>query len=106
MNFEFSDEQEMLRSQARRFLEERSSPRAVRAVLEGEQAYDHGSGGRSHSLSPGATTVESYCRPHGIRRLLGKLVLRIRVTNDKLARCTPGRSRPQDQEIQRNNSPE
>ena len=40
MNFEFSDEQEMLRSQARRFLEERSSPRAVRAVMEGDQAYD------------------------------------------------------------------
>lgn len=40
MNFEFSDEQEMLRSQARRFLAEHSSPRAVRAVLEGGPAYD------------------------------------------------------------------
>ncbi len=40
MNFEFSDDQKQLRDQARRFLAETCPPKAVRAVLEGEAAYD------------------------------------------------------------------
>ncbi|MFI4933616.1 MAG: acyl-CoA dehydrogenase family protein [Caulobacterales bacterium] len=40
MNFEFSDEQKELGAQARRFLEAKCSPAAVRAVLEGAQPYD------------------------------------------------------------------
>ncbi len=40
MNFEFSPEQLQLRDVARRFLEERSPSSAVRAVMEGEAAYD------------------------------------------------------------------
>ena len=40
MNFEFSDDQKQLRDQARRFLAEKCPPKAVRAVLEGEAAYD------------------------------------------------------------------
>jgi len=40
MNFEFSDDQKQLRDQARRYLAEHSSPRAVRAVLEGHAPYD------------------------------------------------------------------
>jgi len=40
MNFDFSDEQLMLREQGRRFLSERCDTRAVRRILEGEQAYD------------------------------------------------------------------
>lgn len=40
MNFEFSDDQKQLRDQARRYLAEHSPPKAVRAVLEGEAAYD------------------------------------------------------------------
>ena len=40
MNFDFSDEAKLLRDQARRFLKERSPPKAVRRVLEGEAAWD------------------------------------------------------------------
>ena len=40
MNFDFSDEQEMLRDQARRFLAENSSPQHVRKILEGADTYD------------------------------------------------------------------
>lgn len=39
MNFEFSEDQNMLRDQARSFLAERSSLKAVRQVLEGEESY-------------------------------------------------------------------
>src|SRR5579872_200699 len=40
MNFEFSDEQKELGAQARRFLEAKCPPVAVRAVLEGPEPYD------------------------------------------------------------------
>src|SRR6195952_1842805 len=40
MNFDFSDEQKQLRDQARRFLAEKSPPKAVREVLDGKAAYD------------------------------------------------------------------
>jgi alkylation response protein AidB-like acyl-CoA dehydrogenase len=40
MNFDFSDEQKQLRTEARRFLEDRCSPAAVRAVLEGPEPFD------------------------------------------------------------------
>ncbi len=40
MNFEFSDEQKEIGAQARRFLEARCPPAAVRAVLEGSEPYD------------------------------------------------------------------
>jgi acyl-CoA dehydrogenase len=40
MNFDFSDDQKMLRDQARRFLSEKCPPKAVRAVLEGQQGHD------------------------------------------------------------------
>ena len=40
MNFEFSDEQKQLQTEARRFLEAKCPPKAVRAVLEGPQPFD------------------------------------------------------------------
>ena len=40
MNFDFSDEQKQLKDSARKFLERESTPQQVRAVLEGEAAYD------------------------------------------------------------------
>ena len=40
MNFDFSDDQKQLRDQARRFLTEKSPPKAVRQVLEGKAPYD------------------------------------------------------------------
>jgi alkylation response protein AidB-like acyl-CoA dehydrogenase len=40
MNFDFSDDQKQLRDEARKYLAEKSSPKAVRAVLDGNAAYD------------------------------------------------------------------
>jgi acyl-CoA dehydrogenase len=40
MNFEFSDEQKQLKTEARRFLEAKCPPSVVRAVLEGPQPFD------------------------------------------------------------------
>ncbi len=40
MNFDFSDDQKQLRDQARKFLAEKSSPKAVRVVLDGKAPYD------------------------------------------------------------------
>ena len=40
MNFEFSDDQKQLRDSARKFLEAKCTPAAVRAVLEGPQPFD------------------------------------------------------------------
>lgn len=40
MNFEFNDDQRMLRDQAKRFLLDKCPPSVVRETLEGEQAYD------------------------------------------------------------------
>lgn len=40
MNFDFSDEQKQLRDEARKFLAARSSPVAVRAILEGPEPFD------------------------------------------------------------------
>jgi alkylation response protein AidB-like acyl-CoA dehydrogenase len=40
MNFEFSEDQNMLREQAQNFLRDKSDSRAVRAILEGDAPYD------------------------------------------------------------------
>src|SRR6266702_3746316 len=40
MNFDFSDDQKQLRDQARKFLAEKCSPKAVRVVLDGTAPYD------------------------------------------------------------------
>lgn len=40
MNLDFSDEQKQLRDQVRRFLMGNCPPAAVRAILEGGEAYD------------------------------------------------------------------
>ena len=40
MNFDFSDELNQLRDQARRFLAEHATPKHVRRVLDGEKPYD------------------------------------------------------------------
>jgi len=40
MNFDFSDDQKLLREQARRFLSDRCPPAKVRAVFEGDAGYD------------------------------------------------------------------
>ena len=42
MNFDFSDDQKLLRDQAHKFLSEKCTTKAVRAVLEGSQGYDKG----------------------------------------------------------------
>nr|RAV91081.1 acyl-CoA dehydrogenase [Aerococcus tenax] len=40
MDFDFSDDQKQLKDQARRFLEAKSSPKAVRVILDGPEPYD------------------------------------------------------------------
>ena len=40
MNFDFSDDQKQMRDAARKFLAEKCSPKAVRAVLDGKAPYD------------------------------------------------------------------
>ena len=40
MNFDFSDDQKQLRDEARKYLAEKSSPKAVRDVLDGKATYD------------------------------------------------------------------
>src|SRR5471030_2960547 len=40
MNFDFSDEQKQLRDEARKYLAEKCSPKAVRVVLDGKESYD------------------------------------------------------------------
>src|SRR6201995_572711 len=40
MNFDFSDDQKQLRDAARKYLAEQCPPKAVRAVLDGKEAYD------------------------------------------------------------------
>jgi acyl-CoA dehydrogenase len=40
MNFDFSDDQKLLREFARKFLKERSSTATVRHVLDGDEGYD------------------------------------------------------------------
>lgn len=42
MNFDFSEDLNLLREQARKFLSERCTPKAVRAVFESEQTHDAG----------------------------------------------------------------
>src|SRR6195256_3473187 len=41
MNFDFSDDQKQLRDEARKYLAEKCSPKAVRAVLDGKASYDN-----------------------------------------------------------------
>src|SRR3954451_5942161 len=40
MNFDFSDDQKQLRDEARKYLAEKCSPKAVREVLDGKASYD------------------------------------------------------------------
>jgi alkylation response protein AidB-like acyl-CoA dehydrogenase len=42
MNFDFSDDQKQLRDQARKFLAEKCTSKAVRVVLDGKESYDRG----------------------------------------------------------------
>jgi acyl-CoA dehydrogenase len=42
MNFDFSDDQKMLRDQAHKFLTEKCTSKSVRAVLQGSQGHDAG----------------------------------------------------------------
>ena len=41
MNFDFSDDQKMLKDQARKFLTEKCPPKVVRKILESDEAYDN-----------------------------------------------------------------
>ena len=57
MNFEFSDEQNLLREQARGFLQDNCPPAAVRAILDGDAAYDESLWKQIAELGWTATTI-------------------------------------------------
>ena len=57
MNFEFSEEQLMLREQARGFLQQHCPPATTRAVLDGEQTYDDTLWQRVADMGWMATTI-------------------------------------------------
>ena len=57
MNFEFSDEQNLLREQAQGFLQENCPLSAVRAILDSDAAYDQALWGKMAELGWTATTI-------------------------------------------------
>ena len=57
MNFEFSEEQNLLREQAQSFLKDQCSLSAVRAVLDGEQSFDEGLWQQVAAMGWIATTI-------------------------------------------------
>ena len=61
MNFEFSEEQQLLREQARGFLSEHCSTAVVRAVLDGDAGWDQSLWSKVAELGWTATIVpEAY----------------------------------------------
>ena len=58
MNFDFSDDQKLLRDQARKFLQDKCDRKSVRSILEDNQKnYD------SDLLNHlGSQYIQSYCR--------------------------------------------
>ena len=61
MNFEFSEDQNMLREQAQRFLRDKCDSRKVRDVLEGDAAFDAGLWNAIVEMGWTATTIpEAY----------------------------------------------
>ena len=57
MNFEFSDEQNLLRDQAQGFLQENCPLAAVRAILDGDASYDEALWGKIAELGWMATVI-------------------------------------------------
>ena len=57
MNFEFSEEQLMLREQARGFLKQHCPPAIVRKVLDGDEQYDAGLWQQIADMGWTATTI-------------------------------------------------
>ena len=57
MNFEFSEEQNLLREQAQSFLKDQCSLSAVRSVLDGEQSFDEGLWQQVAAMGWTATTI-------------------------------------------------
>ena len=57
MNFEFSDEQNLLRDQAQGFLQENCPLAAVRAILDGDASYDEALWGKIAELGWTATVI-------------------------------------------------
>ena len=57
MNFEFSEEQNLLREQANGFLKDNCPPTAVRKILEGKASYDEGLWKKIAEMGWTATTI-------------------------------------------------
>lgn len=82
MNFEFNEEQDMLRDQARGFLAEHCPPQTVRDILEGEASYDAGLWKKVADMGWTATVIpEEYGG-------LGLSYLELVVISEELGRVT------------------
>ena len=57
MNFEFSDEQNLLREQALGFLQDNCPPSAARAILDGDASYDEALWGKIAEMGWTATVI-------------------------------------------------
>ena len=57
MNFEFSDEQNLLREQALGFLQDNCPPSAARAILDGDASYDEALWGKIAEMGWTATAI-------------------------------------------------
>jgi acyl-CoA dehydrogenase len=81
MNFEFSDEQNMLREQAQSFLKAECPPQAVRTVLDGDAAFDQSLWQKVIDMGWTATVIpEEYDG-------LGLSYLELSVIAEELGRC-------------------
>ena len=81
MNFEFSDEQNMLREQAQSFLKAECPPQAVRTVLDGDAAFDQRLWQKVVDMGWTATVIpEEYDG-------LGLSYLELSVIAEELGRC-------------------
>ena len=81
MNFEFSDEQNMLREQAQSFLKAECPPQAVRTVLDGDAAFDQSLWQKVVDMGWTATVIpEEYDG-------LGLSYLELSVIAEELGRC-------------------
>ena len=69
MNFEFSDEENLLREQAQGFLQEHCPLSAVRAILDGDAAYDQGLWNRIGELGWPAAAIPEQHGGLGLSRL-------------------------------------
>ena len=100
MNFEFSDEQNMLREQAQTFLRAECPPQAVRTVLDGDAPFDQSLWQKVVDMGWTATVIPEEYEGLGLGYLelsviaeeLGRSLAPIPLQVQKLKKCSGYRS--------------